>query len=153
MPKYYNPLCQQICGPSHREIWVTPGSLGPRQSTLQTASPYVQRFLQGWCSWPTDTQTRMKTDHSTRVTTNCIFCCALRCGIMITTDHHQVSRQFLFGIKFATHFTQYTVAHRNDTDVRRYNFDVRQPTLIIFERMVRRLYAIKMLVLFPISSN
>ena len=37
----------------------------------------------------------------------------------------------------------YTVFHKNDTDAGRYNFDVRQPIVIILAEMSRREYAIR----------
>ena len=58
------------------------GSLGPPESTTQTASQSVQPFLQGWLVWQTD----RPIDHATRsVTIDHIY--VQQCGIIILAAH------------------------------------------------------------------
>ena len=49
-------------------------------------------------------------------------------------DHH--ASIFSIRLSVILHTCMYTVSHKNDTDVGRYNFDVRQPILTIMSRNV-----------------
>ena len=60
------------------------GCSGPPESTTQTISQSVQRFLQGSRSWQTDRQTDRQTDHATPSVTIGRICVhvVLQCGLI-----------------------------------------------------------------------